>query len=71
MSTKLKNRLLSMLIGFVSGGVATFLVLGLAVSVIDTNIQSILPGTLAGACLIGVLGYFYPRFGEVFIEFMG
>ena len=67
----MKNRIISMLIGFIGGGIATFLVLGLVVSMIDTNIHSILPGTLAGACLIGILGFCFPKFGEFFVEFMG
>jgi len=65
------NRLVGAIIGFIGCGIASLIILGLIVSCLDIRIQNLLPGSLIGASIGGMTGFFFPRLGEKFIEFMG
>ena len=71
MSSPLKNRAISTVIGFVGGSIVTLIVLGLYASIFETGIHSVLAGAITGGVVLGSLCFFFPRLGEILIEFIG
>lgn len=66
------KRFVGATIGFIGGGIASLIILGLIVSCMEaTTFQNLLPGALIGASIGGLTGFFFPRVGEKFIEFIG
>ena len=58
-------------VGFLGGGIASLITVGLIVSVFEMKYQSVLPGALFGASIGGLTGFFFPKLGEKLIEFFG
>jgi hypothetical protein len=56
-------------IGFLGGGIASLITVGLIVSIFEIKYQSVLPGALFGASISGLTGFFFPRLGEKLIDF--
>ena len=71
MSEAMIIKLIGSTIGFLGGGIASLIILGLIVSVLEIKFQTLLPGALLGAAIGGLTGFFFPRLGEKFIEFIG
>ena len=58
-------------VGFLGGGIASLITVGLIMSVFEMKYQSVLPGALFGASIGGLTGFFFPRLGEKLIDFFG
>ena len=71
MEVTMIKRLVGATIGFFGGGIASLIILGLIVSVLDLKFQNLWPGVLFGATIGGLSGFFFPRLGEKLIEFIG
>lgn len=68
--TKMK-KIVGAAVGFLGGGIASLITVGLIVSVFELKYQSVLPGALFGASIGGLTGFFFPRLGEKSIDFFG
>jgi len=66
-----KARLVVAAIGFVGGGLASMLLLGLIVSTFSLNYETIWPGVLIGAFLSAVTTFFFPRLAGILADFIG
>ena len=71
MSETMIKKLIGATIGFLGGGIASLIILGLIVSVLEIKFQTLLPCALLGAAIGGLTGFFFLKLGEKFIEFIG
>lgn len=55
-------------VGFLGGGIASLITVGLIAPVFEMKYQSVLPGALLGASIGGLTGFFCPRLGEKLID---
>jgi hypothetical protein len=65
------ERLIAGAVGFVGGGIASLILLGLVVSVFDLNFQSVWQGAVVGAFICCMVGFCFPKLGSILIEFVG
>jgi hypothetical protein len=66
-----EERLVVAIIGFVGGGLASMIILGLIVSTFGLNYETIWPGVAIGAVLSALLTFFFPRLAEILADFIG
>ena len=66
-----EERLVVAIIGFVGGGLASMIILGLIVSTFSLNYETIWPGVAIGAVLSALITLFFPRLGEILAYFIG
>ncbi len=71
MQNTIKTRWVAAVIGFVGGGGASIILLGLIVSTFNLNYESIWPGVLIGAFLSAATSFFSPRLAGFLAEFIG
>jgi hypothetical protein len=71
MKESVTRRLVAAAVGFVGGGIASLIILGLMISIFNLNHQTVWPGTVIGALAGGLTGLFFPRLGELLGEFIG
>ena len=67
----LTQRLVAAVAGFVSGGVASLILLGFVVSVFDFNFQSVWQGALVGPIACSFVGFCFPKLRVTLLEFVG
>jgi hypothetical protein len=65
------ERFIAGAIGFVGGGIASLILLGLLVSVFDLNFHSVWQGAVVGAFICCIVGFCFPKLGTILIEFVG
>jgi len=71
MQANIKTQLISAVIGFVGGGLASMILLGLIVSTFSLNFETIWPGVLIGAFLSAIMTFFFRRLAEILADFIG
>ena len=67
----LKTRWVAAMIGFVGGGVASIVILGMMISTFMLHFETIWPGVLIGAIVSAVLAFLFPTLAGVLTEFVG
>ena len=71
MQGTVKERLLLAVVGFVGGGLASMIILGLIVSMFSLNYETIWPGVAIGAVLSALITFFFPRLAGILADFIG
>ena len=71
MQGTVKERLVVAMIGFVGGGLASMIILGLIDSTFSLNYETIWPGVAIGAVLSALMTFFFPRLAGILADFIG